>query len=98
MTLTIDLSREEESQLVAAATVEGVPPADLARRLLTEHLPRKTSDSPEQDPTLALFAQWDREDAAMTSEQVAEARGEFEEFKQNINAERRRAGARIIYP
>ena len=51
----------------------------------------------EENPTIALFARWDQEDSAMTSE-IEEARREAEDFKRNINAQRARAGARIIYP
>ena len=39
MTLTIELNPEEGARLAAAARQEGVAPADLARKLVTEHLP-----------------------------------------------------------
>ena len=68
------------------------------QKLVIEHLPPVSPDGEDQDPTLALFARWDKEDAQMTPEDVEEARREFEEFKQNINAERSRAGSRILYP
>src|SRR5262245_28646359 len=97
MALTIELTREEEERLSKAARQKGVAPAELARNLVTEHLPPLVENE-QEDPTLALFAQWDQEDAQMTPEEVEEAKREFEEFKQNINAERKRAGARIIYP
>lgn len=51
----------------------------------------------EPDPTLALFAQWDKEDAAMTPEEIAEENRTWEEFKANLNAERDRAGARRVF-
>jgi hypothetical protein len=98
MTLTIELNAEEEARLAEAARQEGVAPAELARKLVTEHLPALSKGGEEQDPTLALFAQWDKEDAQMTPEEVEEARRDFEEFKRNINAERERAGSRILYP
>jgi hypothetical protein len=72
--------------------------AELARKLVVEHLPTVTQVIEATDSTLALFAQWDRVDAQMTPEELEEARREFEEFKKNINAERKRAGARPIYP
>jgi hypothetical protein len=34
----------------------------------------------------------------MTPEEIEEAKREAEEFKRSINAERARAGARIMYP
>jgi hypothetical protein len=98
MTLTIQLEPDEEARLAAAARREGLDPASLVRKLMIEHLPPVTQSVEEEDPTLALFAQWDREDAQMTPEEIEAARREFEEFKQNINAERTRSGARLIYP
>jgi hypothetical protein len=97
MTLTIELTPTEEARLTAAARQAGMAPTELARKLLTEHLPAVTSDSPE-DPTLALFAQWDADDAQMTPEEVIEAQRDYDEFTCRMNAERARAGARILYP
>jgi hypothetical protein len=97
MTLMVELSPDEEVRLAVAAQRAGLAPAELARRLVVEHL-QSVPDSREDDPTLALFAQWEEEDAQMTPEEIKQARREFEEFKQGINAERARAGARLIYP
>ena len=97
MILTIELTPKEEAQLTAAAHQEGLEPATLARRLITEHLPLVTPATPE-DPTLALFAQWDADDAQMTPEDIAEAQRDYDAFTQQMNAERARAGARILYP
>jgi hypothetical protein len=97
MSLIIQLTPGEEARLEAAARREGLDPAEFARKLVAERLPPLAPDQKE-DPTLALFAQWDREDADMTPEEIEEANRETEEFKQNINAERRRAGSRIMYP
>jgi hypothetical protein len=38
MTMTIELNSEEEIRLAAAARQEGLAPAELARRLVVEHL------------------------------------------------------------
>ena len=97
MTLIIELTPSEEERLATVARQKGIEPAELARKLVTEHLPPISLEE-EEDPTLALFAQWDREDARMTPEEIEEARREAEEFKRNINAERVRAGSRILYP
>ena len=96
MTLTIDLTPAEEARLTAAATHEGIPAQELVRRVLAANLP-SVQNSGETDPTLALFAQWQEEDARMATEEKAEAERDLEEFKQNINAERERAGARLVY-
>ena len=97
MTLTIELTPTEEARLTAAARQAGLEPAELARKLVAEHLPLVTPVIPE-DPTLALFAQWDTDDAQMTPEDIAEAQRDYDAFTQRINAERARAGARILYP
>jgi len=97
MTLTIQLTPTEEAQLTAAARQAGMEPAELARKLVTEHLPSVTPDTPE-DPTLVLFAQWDADDAQMTPEDIAEAQRDYDAFTQRMNAERARAGARVLYP
>jgi len=97
MTLTIELTPLEEAQLTAAARQAGLDPAELARKLVTARLPSATPDTPE-DPTLALFAQWDADDAQMTPEDIADAQRDYDEFTQQMNAERARAGARVLYP
>src|SRR5690348_9844971 len=97
MTLTIRLTPEQEALLEAAARQEGVDSAELVRKLVTEHLSAVTTEEPEPDPTLALFAQWEREDANMTPEEIAKENRDWEAFKANINAERDRAGARRVF-
>ena len=97
MTLTIELTPIEEAQLTAAACQAGMDPAELARKLVTAHLPPTTPDTPE-DPTLALFAQWDTDDAQMTPEDIAEGQRDYVVFTQQMNTERARVGARILYP
>jgi len=39
MTLTLDLTREEETRLAAAAKERGTAPAEILKRLMREHLP-----------------------------------------------------------
>jgi hypothetical protein len=97
MTLTMQLTPIEEARLVAAAEREGLDPADLARRLVNEHLPPLSEEVKEEDPALALFARWEKEDANMTPAEVAEENRLWEEFKTSINAERDRAGARRVF-
>lgn len=95
--MTIDLTPIERAQLEAEAERRGVDPAELARSLVVEQL-AVAPQAEEEDPTLALFSRWDQEDAAMSPEEIEVARHEAEDFKRNINAERVRAGSRIIYP
>ena len=94
MTLTIELTPTEEAQLTEAARQEGMAPALLAKQVLTQHLRPKRST---EDPMLALFAQWESEDSAMTTEEIAEENRTWVEFKANINAERDRTGARRVF-
>lgn len=95
MTLTIDFSPLEEAHLTAAAQQEGLEPAALVKKLVNQQLPIETREL--QDPMLALFAEWDREDAHMTPSEVAEENRSWGELKANINAERDRAGARRVF-
>ena len=99
MPLTIDLSPADQARLAAAARQKGVAPAELARELVTNHLPPvpEPSDQPE-DPTLALFAQWQKEDAQMTPEEIERERRLWEQFEQDINETREHTGARLLYP
>jgi hypothetical protein len=96
MTLTIELTPELEAHLTAVARREGLAPAEVVKKLVTEHLPPAPHEE-EQDPTLALFAQWAEEDRNMTPAEIAEENRTWEEFKANINAERDRAGARRVF-
>ena len=95
MTLTIELNPTEEVRLVAAARQKGIPLAEFARKLVTEHLPPLTTNE-EADPTLALFAQWEREDANKTPEEIAAEDQLWNEFEQGINATRQAQGMRRL--
>ena len=97
MTLTIELTPTAAAQLMAAAQQAGLAPADLVQKLVAEHLPSIMPKLPE-DPTLALFAQWDTEDAQMTPEEVTETQRDYNEFTRRMNAERARAEAWLLYP
>jgi hypothetical protein len=96
MTLTIDLTPEEEARLIAIARQKGVAPQECARQLLTEHLPGLTSNSAREDPALALFAQWEQEDARKTPEEIADEDRLWEEFEQGINETRKALGMRPL--
>lgn len=59
MTLTINLTPAEEARLRAAAQHEGIAPAELARKLVTEHLPPAPD---ENAASIALLQSWLEED------------------------------------
>ena len=84
--------------LTAAARQEGVPPADLASRLVVDHLPALTASGVDADPTVALLQSWLAEDATDDPVEIERAQAELDQFKLAINAERERAGARRAYP
>ena len=95
MTLTIHLTPAEEGRLRTAAQMEGIPPAELVQKLVTDHLP----PMPEENAaSIALLQSWLEEDATDDPDELQQAQTELEAFKQAINAERERAGARRIYP
>lgn len=99
MTLTIDLTAEEEAGLAAAARRQGTDIEQCVRRLIAQGAP----SAPEADvtpgaATRALFAQWDEEDATDDPNEIAARNEEWEELKHNMNANRRAVGARILFP
>jgi hypothetical protein len=96
MTLTIELTPEQDQQLQAAARHEGIGTAELAQKLVTERLPSLSAQAEEQDPTLALFAQWEQEDADMTPEEIEQERLLWEEFQKDINATRQAQRMRLL--
>ncbi len=61
MTLTIELTPEQETQLIAVARREGLEPAELAQRLVIERLPDIAS-VPSADRVQALLARWQTQD------------------------------------
>ncbi|WP_089933252.1 hypothetical protein [Candidatus Entotheonella palauensis] len=97
MTLTITLTPAEEARLFTMVQQVGLAPDALAHQILVKQLDCM-APRPTEDPTLALFAQWDAEDAQMTAEELAEAQQAYTTFTQNMNAERERLGARRLYP
>ena len=87
MTLTVELTPEQEARLTVAAQQEGLEPADLAQKLITEHLSESHPEA-EPDPTLVLFEQWKQEDAQKTPEEVEQECRLWETFEQGINEAR----------
>ena len=55
MTLTLDLTREEETRLAAAARERGTAPAELLKRLMQEHLPPVREASVPNEKALATL-------------------------------------------
>ena len=95
MTLTIEFTPREETWLAAQAVQQGIPPAEIVKRLVDEHI-SPASESEETDPTMALFAQWAQEDADKTPEEIAAEDQLWQEFEQGINATRQAQGMRQL--
>jgi hypothetical protein len=102
MTYTLDLT-DDEMRRVRAAEARGVSVAALVKGLIGA-LPASHSAEPEastsaaEAPTLAFLQARLDEYHRMSNEERAEGEQEMAEFKRNINAERKRAGMRLMYP
>jgi hypothetical protein len=84
----IELSPDEQARLAAAAKREGMTPAELARKVLTDHLPPPVEEPQPEDPTLALFRQWEQEGTAHSPEEAARENELWEQFQANLNETR----------
>jgi hypothetical protein len=93
MTLSIELTPEEEARLRDAARIAGVDVAEWARRVVTEHLP---SLSPGQ-ATRDMLRSWQEADATDDPEEIRKANAELTAFKQAMNGTRHAVGARPLY-
>jgi hypothetical protein len=82
MTLTIELTPEQESRLAAVARSRGLELAQLAQRLVTEHLPENRPDPSDRaglsppERVRALVAEWQAQDNTPTLPPVATKEGE----------------------
>lgn len=94
--LTLQLSPDEQARLNAAAEQEGMAPAELARKVLADHLPPLAAELQPEDPTLALFRQWEQEGTARTPEEAARENELWERFQSNVNETRRALGMRTL--
>ena len=99
MTLTIDLTPAEEARLAAAVRRTGAEPADVMRKLVTEHLPpAETEGDARNAASISLLQSWLVEDATDDSNEICRAEEELAEFKHNMNANRAATGERLVYP
>ena len=109
MTLTIELTPQEEAWLHDQATKYGLQPAEIVKRLVDERLPRRNASSPPPEPetravdaenaaTIALLDSWLREDATDDPEEIRKAEEDLREFKRNMNAPRKENGERLLFP
>jgi hypothetical protein len=108
MTLNIEFTPQEEAWLHDQAAQQGIPPAEIIRRLVDEHLPEPVQTVvPELNAPLidaknaTAIAYLDRriqEEATDDPEAIRQAEEEVEELKRNLNANRAATGERLVFP
>lgn len=101
MTLTIELTPEQEARLECAARAQGKPAAEIVSELITrlpEAGPSVERASDEAERTRALFAAWEEEDATDDPEEIARRNREAEAFFAAMNANRAETGEEPLYP
>ena len=108
MTLTIELTPEQEAKLAAAARRQKIAPQAVIQKLVTllppaepisRDQPQFTSSvDPENDASIALLNSWLAEDATDDPSAIKAAEEDLAEFKRNMNAPRKEAGARLLFP
>jgi|GEM_PF-6128917 hypothetical protein len=59
---------------------------------------RRSAEAAPEDPTVALLKAWLREDATEDPGALQQAEAELAAFKRDMNAPRREAGERLLYP
>ena len=82
--MTITLPSDIESRIADQASRLGMKPAEYARRLIVEHLPKAESEQ----SLASLFAEWDAEDATDDPAELTRRNADFEELKQAMNQSR----------
>ncbi|MCW3059785.1 MAG: hypothetical protein JWQ02_1606 [Capsulimonas sp.] len=98
MVLTITLTPSEEARLNDMAGRDGIEPADLARKLVTDQLPPAASNAQDNLAAINLLQSWLQADGPTEPEQIMEAERELQEFKRNLNANREATGERVLFP
>ena len=96
MALTIQLSAAEQARLDNAAKREGLAPEELARKVLTDHLPPVHEELQREEATLALFREWEKEGTARTVEDAERENELWERFQANLNETRAALGMRRL--
>src|SRR5687767_15320632 len=102
MTLTIELTPEDEAKLCSAARTRGMNPTELARKLVFDNLPvpppTEGEEKGSEHPAIALLNRWIKEDATDDPEEIRRADEEVDELLRNLNENRLAAGERPLFP
>ena len=110
MTLSIDFTPQETAWLDAQAQQQGLPPAEIVKRLIdaqvavpsAQAVPTPTKPMPALDArqmaAIALLNSYLETEATDDPEELRQAEEELAEFKRNMNANREATGERLVYP
>lgn len=85
MTLTLELTPEQEARLQANASKAGQAPADYVRGWL-ERLPATTNS--DADALLDMFRQWEKDTARLSADQLAAEDEGWDEITSNLRTNR----------
>ena len=98
MTLTIELTPEQEAALRSEATARRTDEVGAVRQWLNG-LQATTAPVRARRAQRAreLFSQWDSEDEAMTDEESEQAERDWQQFQAAMNTNRAAQGERLIF-
>jgi hypothetical protein len=98
--MTIKLSTEAESRLIAEASRRGIAADELVEQLIDAGLAAQ-SESGANQASIDVLNEWEAETATNDPAEIARRQEEFEEFKRALNETRLAsdgADARIPFP
>src|SRR5689334_6132376 len=95
MTLTLDLTPEQQAALMAEATARGTDEIGVIQQWIDGL--QATSAALRARRARDLFAEWDREDEAMSEEEAAQAEQDWQKFQTAMNANRTAQGERPVF-
>jgi len=103
MNLVIDVPQPVGARIEEEARKAGVTPAEIAAQALAKTFSPPPFDAEEQKrqnaASIALLEEWLEEaNRPRTPEELAEAEADLKELMRNLNAPRKEAGARLLFP
>jgi hypothetical protein len=87
MTLTIDLTPEQEAALRSEATARGLALPEFVKRRALEHVPLATKEPASGAELAAIFARWRAEAEDITPEESAREDAAWEQIERNLRAD-----------
>lgn len=99
MTITIDLTLEEEMRLQQKAKERGTDVPTLIHAVLSQATERDTTTEIQEKNAglLNLFQEWREEDDALTSEELEANSRQWQELKQALNDNREEEGRLPVF-